>query len=73
MSCEDIQKGEHMKNIAYIIFLALLTIAVLAVALTTIRYTQGNPLEGGAVIIVWGIVMVVISIISINKLVRLNS
>ena len=59
-----------MKNIAYIIFLALLTIAALAVAVTTIRYTQGNPLEGGAVIIVWGIVMVVISIISINKLVR---
>ena len=61
-----------MKHIAYILFLALLTIAVLAVAVTTIIYTQGNPLEGGAVIIVWGIVMVVISIISINKLVRLS-
>ncbi len=73
MSWEDIQKGEHMKHIAYIIFLALLTISALAVAVTAIRYTQGNPLEGGAVIIVWGIIMVVISIISINKLVRLNS
>lgn len=62
-----------MKHIAYIIFLALLTISALAVAVTAIRYTQGNPLEGGAVIIVWGIIMVVISIISINKLVRLNS
>lgn len=67
MRCE---KGELMKNIAYILFFTLLTISVLAVAVTTIRYTQGNPLEGGAVIIVWGIVMVVISIISINKLVR---
>ena len=59
-----------MKTIAYIIFLALLAIAVLAVAVATIRYTQGNPLEGGAVIIVWGIIMAVISIISINKLVQ---
>lgn len=61
-----------MKHRAYIIggFFALLTIAVLAVAVTTIRYTQGNPLEGGAVIIVWGIIMVVISTISINKLAR---
>lgn len=61
-----------MKHRAYIIggFLALLTIAVLAVAVTAIRFTQGNPLEGGAVIIVWGIIMVVISIIAINKLVR---
>lgn len=61
-----------MKHIAYIIggFFALLTIAVLAVAVTTIRYTQGNPLEGGAVIIVWGIIVAVISTISINKLAR---
>lgn len=59
-----------MKHIAYILFFALLTIAVLAVAVTTIRYTQGNPLEGGAVIIVWGIIVAVISTISINKLAR---
>lgn len=61
-----------MKHRAYIIggFFALLTIAVLAVAVTAIRYTQGNPLEGGAVIIAWGIIMMVISTISINKLVH---
>lgn len=61
---------KHIRMIGLGFFSVLLGTSMTIMAFTAVRYTQGNPLEGGAVIIVWGIIVAVISTISINKLAR---